>query len=278
MHSHRTEASGAPGRAQPRLIRSPPVAEDSDASAREDGGEDSSGSPPGPPSDAADGGSGFAPAQTTGARPDGAPRPAGAAPTEGRARRIWVRAILALATLLAVLAIFAIWADRQLLSPAHWANTSTQLLQKSTIRTALSSYLIDQLYANVDVSGEIKSGLPTRLAPLAGPISGALHTVAEEATKRALATPQVQNVWRRANHAADETLVTIVNGGGRRVQIQGGTVSLNLREIVADLARRLGWCATWQKRFTRWPWRSPSSPCCSTCWPCSWLARGAGAR
>jgi hypothetical protein len=166
-------------------------------------------------------------------------RPAGTG-LDTRARRIWVRAILALATLLAVLAIFAIWANRQLLNPSNWANTSTELLQKSTIRTALSSYLIDQLYANVDVTGEIKSGLPTRLAPLAGPISGALHAVAEEASKRALATPQVQNVWRRANHAADQTLVTIVNGGGRRVQIQGGTVSLNLREIVADLAQRLG--------------------------------------
>jgi hypothetical protein len=157
-----------------------------------------------------------------------------------RARRMWVAGILALATLLAVLAIFAIWANRQLLNPSNWANTSTQLLQKQTIRTALSTYLIDQLYANVDVSGEIKSGLPKQLAPLAGPISGALHAVAEEATKRALATTQVQNVWRRANHAADATLVTIVNGGGRRVQIHGGTVSLNLREIVADLAQRLG--------------------------------------
>ncbi len=37
-----------------------------------------------------------------------------------------------------------------------------------------------------------------------------------------------------------QTLVRIVDGGGPRVQIQGGTVSLNLRQIVADLANRLG--------------------------------------
>src|SRR5215831_532285 len=69
MHSHHTDASETPGHARPRLIRSPPVAEDSDASARGDGGEDGSGSPPGPPTDAADGGSGLAPQQTTRARP-----------------------------------------------------------------------------------------------------------------------------------------------------------------------------------------------------------------
>jgi hypothetical protein len=151
-----------------------------------------------------------------------------------------VRGILALATLLAVLAIFAIWADRQLLNPTNWANTSTKLLQKSTIRTAVSGYLVDQLYANVDVAGELKSGLPTQLRPLAGPLSGALHGLAEQGAQRALETPQVQNVWKTANHAADQTLVTIVNGGGSRVQIRRGTVSLNLRQVVADLSQRLG--------------------------------------
>ena len=50
----------------------------------------------------------------------------------------------------------------------------------------------------------------------------------------------MQSIWRQANHAADQTLVTIVNGGGSRVNIQGGTVALNLRQIVADLAQRLG--------------------------------------
>ncbi len=157
-----------------------------------------------------------------------------------RGRRIWVRVILALATLLAVLAIFAIWANRQLMDPSNWAKTSTALLQKPTIRTAVAGYLIDQLYANVNVSAELESGLPKELSPLAGPLSGALHSVAEQGAERALATPQAQAIWEKANRRADEALVAIVKGGGPRVQIQGGTVSLNLRQIVADLADRLG--------------------------------------
>ncbi len=158
----------------------------------------------------------------------------------GRGRRIWVRLILTLATLLAIFAIFAIWANRQLMDPSNWAKTSTALLQKSTVRTAVAGYLIDQLYANVNVSGELESRLPKELSPLAGPLSGALHSVAEQAAERALATAQVQAVWEKANRSADEALVAIVKGGGPRVQIQGGTVSLNLRQIVADLANRLG--------------------------------------
>jgi hypothetical protein len=151
-----------------------------------------------------------------------------------------VRAILAFATLLAVFAIFAIWANRQLLNPTNWANTSTGLLQKATIRSAVSGYLVDQLYANINVPNQIKSGLPAQLQPLAGPISGGLHGVAEQGAERALEIPQVQGVWKKANYAADQTLVAIVNGGNSRVKIQGGTVSLNLRQIVADLSERLG--------------------------------------
>ncbi|HEV2922424.1 MAG TPA: SHOCT domain-containing protein [Solirubrobacteraceae bacterium] len=157
-----------------------------------------------------------------------------------RGRRIWVRIILIVATVLAVFAIFAIWANRQLMNPSNWAKTSTALLQKQTIRSTLSTYLVDQLYANVNVQEQLKTGLPTQLKPLAGPVAGALHSVAEEAAEKALATPQVQAAWEKANRAADQTLVAIVNGGGSRVQINGGTVSLNLHQIVSDLASRLG--------------------------------------
>jgi hypothetical protein len=161
-------------------------------------------------------------------------------PEQRRAHRIWVRVILVLATVLAILSIVSIWANRQLMNPTNWSKTSTALLAKPTIRSALSGYLIDQLYANVDVPAQLKSGLPPQLAPLAGPISGALHNLAEQGAERALELPRVQDGWSKANYAADQALVTIVKGGGSRVQINGGTVSLNLRQIVADLAQRLG--------------------------------------
>jgi hypothetical protein len=158
----------------------------------------------------------------------------------GRPHRIWVRVILVLATVLAILSIVSIWANRQLMNPTNWSKTSTALLRKQTIRSAVSGYLIDELYANVNVPDQLKSGLPPQLAPLAGPLSGALHNLAEQGAERALELPRVQDGWRKANYAADQALVTIIKGGGSRVQINGGTVSLNLRQIVADLAQRLG--------------------------------------
>jgi hypothetical protein len=163
-----------------------------------------------------------------------------AEPPLGATRRLWLRATLVLATVLAVLAIFAIWANRQLMNPRNWADTSTALLQKPTIRQAVSGFVVDQLYAHVDVSAKLRSGLPSELKSLAGPVSGALHGVAETAAERVLEIPRVQSLWRSANRAADEALVTIIKGGNRQVQIEHGTVLLNLHQIVTDLSRRLG--------------------------------------
>jgi len=182
------------------------------------------------------------------ATPSGAP-PSGSAaarskggeePSATRGRRILVQVLIWGTTVLAILAIFAIWANRQILNPDNWASTSTQLLQNSDIREATSNYLVDQLYANVNVEQELKSRLPAQLAPLAGPLAGGLHDLANEAAQRALASPRVQEVWKHANRAADQSFVTIVNGGKGAVAITGGEVTLNLAAIVTNITNRLG--------------------------------------
>ena len=161
-------------------------------------------------------------------------------PPIGRGRRILVQVIIWATTVLAVLAIFAVWANRQFLNPENWANTSTQLLGDPEIRAATSSYLAGQLDANVDVAGELRSRLPPALQGVAAPLAGALRNVATSAAQRALANPKVQNAWRLANRSADQTLVTIVNGGSGAVKVTRGEVTLDLESILADMANQLG--------------------------------------
>ncbi len=148
--------------------------------------------------------------------------------------------LLTLTTLLTVVAILAIWANRQMLDPDNWSHTSTKLLQNQPIRDQTASFLVDQLYANVNVKQLIGSGLPSPLKGLAGPAAGALRGVAVDGVREALGRPFVQDAWAVANRAAAQSLKTIVNGGNRHVTIDHGTVTLDLGTVLNDIASRLG--------------------------------------
>jgi hypothetical protein len=174
-----------------------------------------------------------------GAGSEAAPAPRG--PNQiSRGRWILVNTLIGITTLLLVVAIFAVWANRLLLNPDNWANTSTQLLQNPQIRSTAANYIVDQLYANVNVADLIRSGLPPRFEPLAAPAAGALRNVAVQGTELALQRPRVQNLWAQANRAADQTLVAIVEGRKGTVSVNQGAVTLNLAAIVDNIAARLG--------------------------------------
>jgi Short C-terminal domain len=157
-----------------------------------------------------------------------------------RGRMIVVNVLIGVTTLLLVVGVFSVWANRLLFNPDNWSNTSTQLLQNPTIRATTANYLVDQLYANVNVPGLIKSGLPTRLQPLAAPAAGALRNAAVQGVEQALTRPRVQNLWAQANRAADQTFIAVVNGGKGAVQVNKGVITLNLGLILDNVASRLG--------------------------------------
>jgi hypothetical protein len=150
-----------------------------------------------------------------------------------------VRTIIGVTTVLAIIGIFAVWANRQLLNANNWATTSTKLLQNEKIREGTSTYLVNQLYAHVNVANELKSRFPPLLQPLAAPLAGALQNLGTEAAQRALANARVQEVWKHANHAADETFIAIIDGKGP-VATNGGKVTINLAAIVSNITERLG--------------------------------------
>jgi hypothetical protein len=161
-------------------------------------------------------------------------------PRKARRHRIGVGTLLVAGTISAFLAIAALWVNRQALDTDNWTEASSQMLEDPAIRVALSGYLVDQLYANVDVAAEIRGALPERAQPLAGPAAGALRNVAEDATNELLQRPRVQALWENANRAAHETFLNIVKGGGERVSTEGGVVTLNLAVVLQQLAERTG--------------------------------------
>ena len=86
-----------------------------------------------------------------------------------------VRGAAGLATVVLILGMTAVWVQRQVLDREEWVDTSVELLENDDIRRAIGLYLIDELYTNVDVAGEIQSVLPDRLQPLAQPAAAALR-------------------------------------------------------------------------------------------------------
>jgi hypothetical protein len=151
-----------------------------------------------------------------------------------------VAALLVIATLIAFLAIFSIWVNRQALNTDNWVHTSDKLLQNEEVKTQLSNYLADQLFANVDVQAELEKTFPPRLAPLAGPAAGALHQLAPKVVERALETSRAESLWSTANRAAHETLLKILNDEGSAVSTSGGEVTLDLKALLSESGGQLG--------------------------------------
>src|SRR4249919_173615 len=88
-----------------------------------------------------------------------------------RRRKLGVGLLVALASLMMAVAVLATWIDRVFLDSTTWADTSTAALQRPEVRTALSAYIVDQIYTHVDVPQELGRALPSQAKALAGPLA-----------------------------------------------------------------------------------------------------------
>lgn len=152
-----------------------------------------------------------------------------------------VRSLIGVATLIGIVAIFAVWANRQLLNTGNWTQTSSKLIESPPIREAVAGYVTEEIYDNVNVTGELRSALPSQLKPLAGPAAGALRSIVQKGVSLALERPLVQELWRKSNEVAHAQFVKLVENKGSVVKLPGkGAVVLDLRPIVTQAAERVG--------------------------------------
>ena len=162
------------------------------------------------------------------------------APPARPRRRGAAIALIAIASVLAFATLLAVWVDRQLLNTDNWTAASSEMLDDPAIRDQTAAFLTDQLYENVDIEGEIRSVLPPRAQVLAGPAANFLRDRVEMRAREALQRPAIQSLWETANREAHTTLLKVLDGGGPIVSTEGGTVTLDLKALLADLEERTG--------------------------------------
>src|SRR4051812_28628909 len=95
-----------------------------------------------------------------------------------RGRRYAVRTLLVLGTIIGIVALLAVWVNRQALNADNWANTSSSLLQNDEARGQVPNYVVDRVSANVEVPQELEDALPTHQNPPPAPAAGGLQNFA----------------------------------------------------------------------------------------------------
>ncbi len=169
---------------------------------------------------------------------------AAAEATQKRTRlawRTWVPwTLVVIAAVIGLVAGLNVWVKRQALSSDNWANASSRLLENTKIRGALSVYLVNQIYQNVDVTKELEQRLPPRAKGLAAPLAAGLQGTATTAVDALLARPRVQKLWKEANRRAHELFIAVLNGKKGLLVQSGGNVVLDLRPILKQLGQRTG--------------------------------------
>ncbi|MFI0370134.1 hypothetical protein ACH35V_19875 [Actinomadura sp. 1N219] len=169
------------------------------------------------------------------ARPPGAAAQVRAHPNLLGTRRAVAALLMALAGFGLVASVIGVWGARTTLETDRWVATVAPLPENPEINAAMATYLTDQVFTHLNVRGRLAEALPPRAAFLAGPVTNAVHDHLRDRVRNYMGTEQFAALWRQANRFAHAQLVAIVEGRSETVNVQNGTVTLNLLPVINDV-------------------------------------------
>jgi hypothetical protein len=153
-----------------------------------------------------------------------------------RRRKIAVWVLIVVSTVVLLVAALTVWVKREVLDTNNFTASTTELMRNPKVQSALATFLVDQIYENVDVKADLQKQLPKNLQGLAGPAAAALNDYGTRAATRLLGTNAVIDLVQAATRLAHSEFLRIVDGkpdAGQKVYLQ-------LRPVVLKLASRLG--------------------------------------
>ena len=156
-------------------------------------------------------------------------------------RTALVSALLALSTLILLVASLTVWSKRQLLDTDNFTESSGKLLANDEIRTVLSARLVDLLDQRVDITSQLREQLPPRVQAAAPLAAATIRNAAGRVIDAFLTTAQAQDLWERVVRRSHTALVNVLEGkDAGPISTANGDVVLDLRPFLQRIAERLG--------------------------------------
>jgi multisubunit Na+/H+ antiporter MnhC subunit len=133
--------------------------------------------------------------------------------------------------LVAVIAIFSIWANQQLLDTDGRVSASAKALESTVVRHRVEDFIADEV---VHLAGG-----PTRSQAAIPPaLRGRLRDGARKLSDQVLASARFRVIWQRANRIAHRAVVRVLEEKGR--DHGEGRVSIDLTPAVRDAVGSVG--------------------------------------
>ena len=157
-------------------------------------------------------------------------------------RRALVWTLIVIASLIALGSILTTWVHRQMLDNQSWKDASAQLIEDPQVQDALSVYLVNELYDNVDVAAGL-AGAAAGQSQAAGASGrrGAAGSPPRRASSSCSRRRACSSSGSTPTASAQQKLVNVLEDKtGHGISTGNGVVTLDLSELVTEIGTELG--------------------------------------
>jgi Short C-terminal domain len=154
-------------------------------------------------------------------------------------RLLIARLLVVLATVFAVVAALAGYLRYQALDEDTFEDTTEELIANDRIREQLGDSVVEELFANIDVTAALEQRLPADQQALAAPLAGGLREFADRTVQRLLDRPRGQELLKDALVTSHEQLLAVLDDETTAVSTEDGAVVLNLQPLVIQVGEQV---------------------------------------
>jgi hypothetical protein len=183
---------------------------------------------------------------------EGQPATAAPSPPRARWRTLTATVLITLGCLLAPLAVVAVWASDEVSDTDRYVQTVAPLADDPAVQKAVTDRVTQEVFTYVDVkaltnqalaalSGQgVSPQVTAQLQALSAPLASSVQSFTHDQIARIVAGPRFATAWERANRAAHQQLVNLLEGNQTgAVTNENGAVTVNLGPLVAQAKAQL---------------------------------------